>query len=202
MIWPERRAFGGLLDLAMAGPLDASFFFWIAIRAVDFFGWFFVRGYSNLFARPLTEIDQFAALAAKRAMTISFVPCLLLTSWAFHPRNPRLKDFADQVVFQALRQPESRSYSSGGAVYCADDQHMRTVDVAAFPFRGGSCGGDHGRSIRCPGSAWTGATATQRLRHRRWHETLSAKRELPGVSWLGGGRPQDRQPNARRRQLA
>src|SRR5881409_2231073 len=71
------------------------------------------------------------------------------------------------------------------ALYCADDQ-TRTVNVAEFPLRGGSCGDDHGSGIHGLGSAGTGPTVTQRLRHCRRHETLSAKRQLPGVPWLGG----------------
>jgi len=51
---------------------------------MDFFGRSFFGRYSILSARPLTEIDQFAALAAKRPVGIACIFGFLLASWAFH----------------------------------------------------------------------------------------------------------------------
>src|SRR5207249_12082366 len=51
-------------------------------------------------------------------------------------------------------------------------------------------------------SRGTGLTATQRLRHCRWDEALPTEGQLPGVSWLGGSWTENRQPDARWRELA
>jgi len=51
---------------------------------MDFFGRSFFGRYSILSARPLTEIDQFAALAAKRPVSIAGVFGFFLASRASH----------------------------------------------------------------------------------------------------------------------
>src|SRR6266571_7837340 len=48
--------------------------------------------------------------------------------------------------------------------------------------------------MSCGGSSGAGFTAAERLRHCRRNAAIRAKRELPGMSWLGGdGRKTDSQ---------
>src|SRR5882724_5226241 len=69
-------------------------------------------------------------------------------------------------------------------IYFLHDQPAQRLHAAAFPRRA-RCGRDHGSGI-LRGGARTGAKTTRRRRRCRWHEALSAKRQLPVVSWLGG----------------
>src|SRR5438128_659245 len=87
---------------------------------------------------------------------------------------------------QKRRQKTEFHWTHLNTLYCAHDPSMRTADVAELFFGGGGCRGDHGFGFGCPGSAGAGATVTQCVRHCRWDETLSAKRELSGMSRLVG----------------
>ena len=70
----------------------------------------------NSLARPSTQIDQFAALAAKRAITDFLrirVSCLQVGH--FIRVIQRLKNFADQVVFQAFRDLDIVKLAGSGS---------------------------------------------------------------------------------------
>jgi hypothetical protein len=83
---------------------QSVFVFTIAIGLVNFLGRSLIGGKAVLAAGPFAQIDQFAALAAKRAVRIASVLGLFLASGALHKAESGLvPDLSDEIVFQTFR---------------------------------------------------------------------------------------------------
>lgn len=72
-----------------------------SIQFVNCLRWFFRGGHSVCFARPLSKIYQFTAVAAKRPKRIAFADGFFLAGRALHEFQTSY-DSADQVIFKAV----------------------------------------------------------------------------------------------------
>src|SRR2546425_7015471 len=112
------------------------FVFRMSIGSVNFLWRAFVGRNAKLPARPFAEIDQFATLAAERAVRIAGLFDFFFASWAFHGRSFRLThDPANNVVLEAVRdldviETARDRFDLAGII----DQHV-TINVRCLHLR-------------------------------------------------------------------
>src|SRR5437867_9213945 len=81
---PAPRAVAKAIANQSVTPIASPFVFTISIGFMDFFRRFFVRRNAIFPTRPSAEIDQLAALTAKRAVRIVLEFDLFVARRAFH----------------------------------------------------------------------------------------------------------------------
>src|SRR5712691_1620064 len=81
---PAPRAVANTIANQSVTPIASVFVFTISIGSVDFFARFFVRGNAIFPTGPFAEIDQLAALTAKRVVRIALVFDFFFAGRAFH----------------------------------------------------------------------------------------------------------------------